>query len=161
MRPFISNCHVCDEHVATRDHHRSDIPRGKGYCDCCAAHIFKVRHPGRPDPTIPACIPVVKPFDGERFKTIPAYPNYLISSAGRVINERTNRDLRPRSTESGGQRSVMLYNDKGRASFAIHRLVAEAFMKDFVSSRSVTFKDGDKTNGHITNLRLGKKKVKR
>ncbi|WP_295071277.1 NUMOD4 domain-containing protein [Ruminococcus sp.] len=69
-------------------------------------------------------------LDGEQWKTIPCFPNYLISNMGRVYGGRYNRIVNGSYNEKG-YRIIELYSDKfpkGK-KFRICRLVAEAFCK--------------------------------
>ena len=90
----------------------------------------------------------------EVWKNIKGFPDYEISSAGRVRSRRgkTNRILKPRQ-DSSGYYAVALYNSGGRIQFSIHRLVAMYFL-NFDADMDVNHRDGDKANNDMSNLEM-------
>ena len=90
---------------------------------------------------------------------------YEVSSYGRVFNKsRTiksnstgatraiDRREKTHSDNGKGYKFVWLYkNNKGHRRY-VHRLVAEAFIPNPESKKTVNHKDGDKSNNHVTNL---------
>lgn len=106
----------------------------------------------------------------EEWKNIPGYQDYQISNFGRVKSlEHTvyhqpsnkfpngrlvtyqERILKP-SLESGGYYFVVLYNNKIKRSFRIHRLVAKLFIPNPKNYEQVNHKDENKLNNHVSNL---------
>lgn len=109
------------------------------------------------------------PFDGEVWKDVVGYEDlYQISNIGRLkakkrIVYRGNRwgnnsdilkeehILVPNITKYGYVRSV-LTKDKKHKSYAIHRLVAEAFISNPENLPFVNHKDENKSNNKVENL---------
>ena len=100
----------------------------------------------------------------EVWKSIPGYPNYEVSSEGRV------RSLgRWENTKHGGRRyrkgrilklvnrgrdyqCVGIFNENGHKLAAVHRLVAEAFIPNPDNLPCVNHKDEQPSNNVVTNL---------
>lgn len=92
----------------------------------------------------------------EQWKTIPAWPDYAVSTFGRV--------MRLTSKNSGvagamlsqfkvcGYPSVNLCRSGQRQSVRVHRLVAEAFIPRPVDATEVNHIDASRTNNHMANL---------
>ena len=89
----------------------------------------------------------------ERWQPIKDYPNYIISSCGRVMNIHTKRLLKAYQDNAGGYYCVNLWkNNKGKI-FRIHNLVYTSFYNDFdLKNFVINHKDGDKLNNDWTNL---------
>lgn len=75
----------------------------------------------------------------------------MISSDGRVKNSKTGRILKTYKCNTGYKR-VKINKDTHRASFYIHRLVAEYFLDNPNGKPEVNHKDRDKNNNSINNL---------
>lgn len=88
----------------------------------------------------------------EIFKVIPAYPNYEVSTSGRVRRRAKGHFLK--WVDNGkGYKVVKLYNQQrpqGRLCL-VHRLVLSTFSPIHVD-KDVNHIDGDKSNNHISNL---------
>lgn len=67
---------------------------------------------------------------------------------------RKGRILKP-YPQGGGQLTVTLYKDGVEEHWRVHRLVAIAFLENPMEHKVVTFKDGDKYNITLDNLRWG------
>lgn len=92
----------------------------------------------------------------EEWKQIDGYPNYMISSSGRVMSlnymgKGKARILNP--TTKGRYLKVGLRNDDGYKTFRVHRLVAEAFVEKQDGKDFVDHIDGNRGNCVAENLR--------
>jgi hypothetical protein len=88
----------------------------------------------------------------EEFETIKNFENYWISNYGNVMNEDTGEILKPFINKQGYYK-VNLYNNQGRFTKIIHRLVAEAFIPNPNNKKCVDHIDNDKLNNNVENLR--------
>jgi hypothetical protein len=88
----------------------------------------------------------------EYWRSISEYPNYEISSVGRVRNAISGKILK-QQIESNGYHRICLYKDGTRKLFYIHRLVCQEFINNPDNKPSVDHIDGVKTNNCISNLR--------
>jgi hypothetical protein len=84
----------------------------------------------------------------EEFKIITGFENYSISNLGNVINNKTNRILKP-GINGNGYKHVILNKKNHR----VHRLVALAFLPNPDNKVCVDHKDNNKSNNNINNLR--------
>ena len=75
--------------------------------------------------------------------------NYFIFENGDVINQKTNKKLKPQNN-GNGYLKVTLTIDGKQVQKYVHRLVAELYLLD--KSIQVNHIDGDKSNNHISNL---------
>lgn len=81
------------------------------------------------------------------------FPNYSVSSFGRVRNDKTGRVLNP-SIDMYGYPQVSLYIDKQIRTFRVHRFVALAFLGEPPDGKpQVAHNDGNHCNNHVSNLR--------
>lgn len=89
----------------------------------------------------------------EEWRPIKNYPNYVISSAGRVMNIRTKRLLKSYLDNSGGYACVNLWCNNCSKIYRIHTLVYTHFHNDFnLQGYVINHIDGDKLNNNILNL---------
>ena len=96
----------------------------------------------------------------EEWKIIEGYPNYQVSSEGRVKSlERIDRNNHPvkekilnSSKDGGGYLMVGLWKDGIRKTQKIHRLVGKAFLPNPDNLPQVNHIDEDKTNNRVENL---------
>jgi hypothetical protein len=84
-------------------------------------------------------------------KPITNYPNYSVTEDGKVLNNKTNRELKP-IINSNGYYAVGLCNKGKVAMTLIHRLVASAFLINSNNKKEVNHINGIKTNNRIENL---------
>ena len=87
----------------------------------------------------------------EVWKTIPGYPDYSVSTYGRVKKNETNKIL-VLTDDSRGYPALSLRNDSGWHTETVHRLVAENFIPNPCGKTTVNHVDGNKRNNHISNL---------
>ena len=78
------------------------------------------------------------------------YPNYSVNHLGEVFNNKTGRKLK--QTVKKGYCLVYLYNEKGRKSFLVHRLVANIFIPNPNNLPEVNHKDENPLNNSVENL---------
>lgn len=83
------------------------------------------------------------------------FPDYIVSSEGRVVNIHTDRLLTPRLDGYGYVRLALRKDGFTHQKYA-HRLVAEAFMTGFRPERRIRWLDEDRQNNSISNLRFRK-----
>ena len=88
----------------------------------------------------------------EDWKDIPGYEGlYVVSNNGRVMNVRSGRVLRG-IVNNLGYIMVGLSKSGKVKMVSVHRLVAEAFIKNPDNLREVNHKDEDKSNNNVDNL---------
>jgi hypothetical protein len=91
-------------------------------------------------------------MDDEVWAGIEDFPDYAVSTYGKVMNVHTNAVLRPRNNSYGYTR-VALRKDGKTHDIYVHHLVAKAFITGYhegVQIRHVK----DNSNNHVTNLRF-------
>lgn len=79
------------------------------------------------------------------------YENYAACVDGRIINLRTNREIKQMVGQTGYMH-VSLSQDGVKKRFAVHRLVMIAFEGFNKLNPIVNHRDGDKTNNNYSNL---------
>lgn len=89
----------------------------------------------------------------EQWAQIQGFPNYAISSLGRVKSLRFDRILTPR-INSYGQNRVVIYREGERHDLYVHHLVAAAFTTGWKSGIHIRHADEDKSNNDVYNLRF-------
>lgn len=87
----------------------------------------------------------------EYWKIIKQFPEYEISTYGRVRKIKTQKCLYIKHHSRGYLQVVIQSNDKKHYLY-IHRLVAQAFIPNPQSLPFVNHKDEDKQNNHVDNL---------
>lgn len=78
--------------------------------------------------------------------------NYEISNLGRIKNNKTNRIIKCELEEKGYLRLSIKNNGK-KKHYAVHRLVAIAFIPNIDNKPQVDHINGDKLNNCVDNLR--------
>jgi hypothetical protein len=92
----------------------------------------------------------------EEWRPVPGYPNYMASSAGRIVSHLGKRPYEMRGGfNQHGYRLVQLRNSDGKITRTVHRLIALAFFGDLPPGMQIRHLDGDHTNNAISNLRYG------
>ena len=90
----------------------------------------------------------------KEWHVIENYPNYLISSNGKVLSIKANCLLKlPKNIQ--GYNCVNMSNSKGRNRFLVHRLVANEFIPKIEGKNVVNHKNGIKTDNRVENLEWG------
>lgn len=91
----------------------------------------------------------------EKWKYIDGYEGlYCVSNTGKVLNARTGKILVPYRHTKGYLKVDLKSGEKaghGKQAF-VHRLVANAYIKNTRGLPQVNHKDGDKTNNAVDNL---------
>lgn len=87
----------------------------------------------------------------EIWKSISGYPNYEVSSFGRVRNATTGIILKQSLRQK--YPSINLCKQGMVKGFRIHQLVASEFLEKVDGSNFVDHVDGDRTNNVVSNLR--------
>ena len=95
-------------------------------------------------------------LENEELKEIEGYPNYLISSYGRVWSKKSQiwlkQSWRGDKSINSMYLCVSLSNHGQVKSYAVHRLVALAFIPNPNNYNQVNHKDEDKSNNKKENL---------
>lgn len=84
----------------------------------------------------------------ELWLPVKGHPDYIVSNYGRVINERTGREIHQHKNRENGYFRASLDGKK----YYIHRLVADTFYAGDHSGLDVNHIDGNKENNFIANL---------
>ena len=79
------------------------------------------------------------------------FPNYDVSTFGRIRNNKTNKILRPAVV--GGYLQVGVYNENGQHQYKVHRALALAFLPNPENKPIVDHIDTNPLNNTIENLR--------
>ena len=89
----------------------------------------------------------------ERFAPIEGFPDYQITSHGRVFSLKSGKmnELKQRKNNRG-YLMANLRKDNKHYCKTVHRLVAQAFILNPENKTDVNHIDEDKTNNHVSNL---------
>jgi hypothetical protein len=87
----------------------------------------------------------------EVFSIINEYPNYAVSTFGKVINIKTGREIKP--ALSKGHLILTLYNENGSKQKYIHRLMGEIFLDNPNNLPFVDHRNQNPLDNNINNLR--------
>ena len=90
-------------------------------------------------------------YVNEKWKVIPDFPNYHISTYGRVKNIITNKILKPILVCD--YYKINLYADYKRIQCFIHKLVAEVFIDNVHNKIHIDHIDTNPLNNNVNNLR--------
>lgn len=88
----------------------------------------------------------------EIFKPIKGFPDYMVSSWGRVYRKSTDYFLKPEVHDKGYLRVDLFDTDGTRHHKKVHRLVAFAFVGNPFHKPHVNHIDGNNQNNSYTNL---------
>ena len=95
-----------------------------------------------------------------KWSPIDDFPNYEVSTDGDVKNIKTGNILKL-SSDGGSYLKIDLFNDSGRKTINIHKLVSKAFLKDtginpdgtpMVGKHVINHKDHNRANNNVNNL---------
>ena len=90
----------------------------------------------------------------ERFATIDGFPDYLVTSHGRILSLKYGkiREIKIRKNYKTKYCYVGLCKNGKVNGIYVHRLVAQAFIPNPDNKTDVNHIDEDKTNNHVSNL---------
>lgn len=90
---------------------------------------------------------------GERWATIQGYPNYQVSTKGRVLTTDGVKKTQVKPYEKDhGYLCVDLYKNGQRSGKRVHILVADAFLSGKKDGFTVDHKDRNRHNNNLSNL---------
>jgi hypothetical protein len=93
----------------------------------------------------------------EMWREVPDFPNYAVSSYGRVKNVKSGRILKHFANRYKLENQVDLSKNGKPTKFLVHRLVAQVFLDDFSPRYVVLHKSDDKKDNRVVNLKMSKK----
>lgn len=88
----------------------------------------------------------------EIFKSIPGFPDYQVSTWGRVRRTSTGKVLKPEVHDKGYLRVELFDAHGNKVHMKVHRLVANAFVWNPYGKPHVNHIDGNNQNNSYTNL---------
>lgn len=101
----------------------------------------------------------INDLENEEWRDVPKFEGlYEVSNYGRIKGLNCNWQSKPKINilKGGiitcGYRQVLLYKNKGRKAYLVHRLVGAAFISNPNSLPAINHKDGNKLNNHVSNL---------
>ena len=89
----------------------------------------------------------------EEWKEIPEFPEYHISSLGRVKSTRFNKERILTPSSDGQHGYLQIYYGTTKKKFKIHREVAKAFCPNPENKQEIDHINRDKTDNRACNLR--------
>jgi len=88
-----------------------------------------------------------------RMEPIDGFPDYLVTTEGKIYSVKRGRYLLPNKGNSDGYHLVLLPDGAGvRRGLLVHRLVAQAFIPNPEQKCCVNHVDGDRKNNAVDNL---------
>lgn len=91
-------------------------------------------------------------FEGEEIKQIENFPNYYITSFGRVWSEYSHKFLKPTIDKRGNHQREYVSLGRENKEY-VHRLVANAFIPNPNNYEEIDHIDTNGLNNHSNNLR--------
>ena len=92
-----------------------------------------------------------QPSNEMEWRTVKEYSNYEVNQFGQIRHKKRKQILKPRSNKSGYQ-YVNFKIDGKNINFAVHRIVANAFIPNPNGYTEVNHKDYDRMNNCVDNL---------
>jgi hypothetical protein len=92
-------------------------------------------------------------LDGEQWKVVPGFHDYLVSNMGRVFSLKASKLLVP-DYKRNDYANYVLSSDGKNAHILGHRMVYEAFRGSIPKGFEVNHKDENKHNNRLDNLEL-------
>lgn len=87
------------------------------------------------------------------WKKIKQNENYSINEFGEIRNDMTGALKSPFTNKNNGYKTVDLWANGKSTKYAVHRLIAEAFIPNPLNKPTVDHIDGNRLNNAISNLR--------
>jgi uncharacterized protein (DUF2147 family) len=84
-------------------------------------------------------------------KQIKDYPNYLITTDGRIFNLKKMIFLK-KLLNNSGYYNICLYNENGGKFYLVHRIMAQTYLPKDDTRNFVNHIDGNKENNFLCNL---------
>lgn len=92
-----------------------------------------------------------QPSNKEEWRQVVEHQNYEVNQFGEIRHKQRKHILKPRSN-NGGYLYVNFKINGKNTNFAVHRIVANAFIPNPNGYTEVNHKDYDKTNNRVENL---------
>lgn len=92
-----------------------------------------------------------QPSSKKEWKTVIEYDHYEVNQFGEIRHKKRQHILKPRKNK-GGYLYVNFNINGHRSNFAVHRIVANAFIPNPNHKPEVNHKDGNKENNCVNNL---------
>ena len=86
----------------------------------------------------------------EVWRQIDEYPNYSVSSYGRIRND---NKIMKQSIDRYGYKRIGFWKEQKKKHFKVHRLVANSFIPNLENKKCVDHINNDRLNNSINNLR--------
>lgn len=89
----------------------------------------------------------------EEFRPIPGYDGvYFVSNLGRIKSKRKGETKILSGAISAGYVLIQLFKNGAHKTFRVHRLVAQAFIPNYLDKPLINHIDGNKSNNRVDNL---------
>jgi len=86
---------------------------------------------------------------------IPGFPDYFVNETNIISTKYGKHKVLKQSINSKGYKQVVISDvNKIKKACVVHRLIAQAYLKDFSEDLQVDHKDRNKLNNDISNLRM-------
>ena len=90
--------------------------------------------------------------DLEVYACIDGFPNYLVTSYGRILSIKGKQIKEMKQCNNKGYMYICLCKNNNKKSFRVHRLVAQTFIPNPYNKSEVNHKDENPSNNSISNL---------
>lgn len=87
----------------------------------------------------------------DSWKQYKKIPRYEVSEDGKIRNSKTGRILKT-AIDDKGYKKVSLHENGRQHTVKVGRMVADTYYDGYDNGLDVTYKDGDRSNCHYTNL---------